>query len=45
MFEIKKRHITEYANEQYSNFANVLGLPEINMEDLVAKRDQREPII
>ena len=43
--EITKRHITEYANEQYSNFAHVLGLPEIQMEDLAARRDQREPII
>lgn len=37
--EIQKKHITEYANEQYTNFAQVLGLPEISMEDLVAKRD------
>ena len=43
--EIQKRHITEYANEQYTNFANVLGLPEIQMEDLASRKDQREPII
>lgn len=37
--EIQKKHITEYANEQYTNFAQVLGLPEISMEDLVNSRD------
>ena len=37
--EIQKKHITEYANEQYTNFAQVLGLPEISMEDLVANSD------
>jgi len=45
MQEITKRHITEYANEQFTNFATVLGLPEISMEDLVHKKDQKEPII
>ena len=43
--EIQRKHITEYANEQYTNFAQVLGLPEISMEDLVNKRDQKEPLI
>lgn len=35
--EISKKHITEFANEQYTDFAQVLGLPEISVEDL-AKR-------
>lgn len=43
--EIQRKHITEYANEQYTNFAQVLGLPEISLEDLVNKKDQKEPII
>ena len=42
---IAKRHITEFANDQYTNFATILGLPEISLEDLVGKKDQREPII
>lgn len=37
--DIQKKHITEYANEQYTNFAQVLGLPEISMADLAAKND------
>lgn len=43
--EIQKKHITEYANEQYTNFSQVLGLPEISMEDLALKKDQKEPLI
>ena len=42
---IAKRHITEFANDQYTNFATILGLPEISLEDLVGKKDQREPVI
>ena len=45
MKNISKKHITEFANDQYTNFATVLGLPEISLEDLSNKKDQREPIV
>ena len=42
---VKERHITKYANEQFSDFAQVLGLPKITMENLYNRFDQKEPIV
>jgi hypothetical protein len=42
---IKSKHITEFANEQLTDFAAVLGLPEISMDDLAKKKDQMDPIV
>ena len=42
---IKRRHITEFANEQFSNFSEVLGIPQVTAEELYKRFDQKEPII
>ncbi len=42
---IKKRHITEFANEQFNDFAEVLGLPQVTAEELYKRFDQKEPIV
>lgn len=43
--KIKQRHITEFANEQFSDFASVLGLPQVTMEQLYLRFDESEPIV
>jgi hypothetical protein len=43
--KIKAKHITEFANEQLQDFAAVLGLPEVSLQDLANKREQMEPLI
>ena len=35
--EIQERHITEFAGDQHTNFAEVLGLPEVTASDLFKK--------
>ena len=35
--EITDRHITEFAGEQATDFANVLGLPQVTTSDLFKK--------
>jgi len=42
---IKAKHITEFANEQLTDFAAVLGLPEISLEDLAKKKDQPDLVV
>lgn len=42
---IQAKHITEFANEQLTDFAAVLGLPEISMNDLANKKEQMDPVI
>lgn len=42
---IQTKHITEFANEQLTDFAAVLGLPEISMNDLANKKEQMDPVI
>jgi hypothetical protein len=36
--EISERHITEFAGDQHTDFANVLGLPEVTAYDLFKKK-------
>ena len=43
--DIASRHITEFANEQCTDFAEVLGMPEISVETLYNRFDQKEPIV
>ena len=43
--KIKVRHITEFANEQYTDFATVLGLPEVTLEQLYNRFDESEAIV
>jgi len=43
--KIGARHITEFANEQYTDFSKILGLPNITMEELCDKQPRRDPII
>ena len=43
--KIKERHITEFANEQYTDFATVLGLPEVTVEQLYNRFDESEAIV
>jgi hypothetical protein len=35
--DIANRHITEYAHNQYNDFSEVLGLPEVTAEDIYNK--------
>lgn len=43
--EIAERHITEFAGDQHTDFANVLGLPEVTASDLFKKQGQQDPIV
>ena len=43
--EISERHITEFAGDQHTDFANVLGLPEVTAYDLFKKKGQQDPIV
>jgi len=43
--KIKERHITEFANEQCTDFATVLGLPEVTLEQLYNRFDESEAIV
>jgi hypothetical protein len=43
--KISERHLTEFANNQYLDFAEVLGLPEVTAEDLFKKTAEKEPIV
>jgi len=43
--KIKERHITEFANRQAADFATVLGLPQVTMEQLYMRFDESEPIV
>ena len=43
--EIAERHITEFAGDQHTDFANVLGLPEVTASDLFKKQAQQDPIV
>jgi len=42
---IAARHITEFANEQYTDFSQILGLPNITIDELNQKQPKRDPII
>lgn len=43
--EIAERHITEFAGDQHTDFANVLGLPEVTANDLFMRQGQQDPIV
>jgi hypothetical protein len=43
--EIAERHITEFAGDQHTDFANVLGLPEVTASDLFEKQGQMDPLV
>ena len=43
--EIAERHITEFAGDQHTDFAKVLGLPEVTAADLFKKQGQQDPLI
>jgi len=43
--EIAERHITEFAGDQHTDFANVLGLPEVTANDLFKKQGQMDPLV
>lgn len=45
LLEIQQRHITEFAGEQATDFANVLGLPQITISDLFKKQGQMDPVV
>lgn len=45
MKDITERHITEFAGDQQTDFANVLGLPEVTAGDLFKKQGQMDPLI
>ena len=42
--EIAERHITEFAGDQHTDFANVLGLPEVTAADLFKKQAAMDPL-
>ena len=43
--EIAERHITEFAGDQHTDFANVLGLPEVTAADLFKKQSALDPLV
>jgi hypothetical protein len=43
--EIAERHITEFAGDQHTDFAHVLGLPEVTASDLFKKQGQMDPLV
>ena len=43
--EIAERHITEFAGDQHTDFAKVLGLPEVTAADLFKKQGQQDPLV
>ena len=43
--EIAERHITEFAGDQHTDFAQVLGLPEVTAENLLKKNSQQDPLV
>lgn len=43
--EITERHITEFAGDQHTDFAQVLGLPEVTANDLFKKQGQLDPLV